>query len=165
MAGVAGALLLVDLLRRAVDVRAVLDRVRAGLALRQLPTHAALQDVGPRLEAEDGLVEIDAPAGPVIRPQVPGAQLRRPRKDFVQRLAEADHLLDAEVGAGQVEVQVGRVADRRDITTTSAMPSGAVRIERTFLIFIRSSSTGCRRLHCRWDAARRAGSNRSAVGG
>src|SRR5687767_6721495 len=59
VAGVAGALLLVDLLGRAIDLRPVLDRVRAGLALGELPAHATLQDIGARRKAEDGLVELE----------------------------------------------------------------------------------------------------------
>ena len=57
--GAAGALLLVDLLRRPVDVRTVLDGVRAGLALRELPADATGKQIGARLETEDGLVQID----------------------------------------------------------------------------------------------------------
>src|SRR5262245_7779362 len=53
MAGGTGALLPIHLLAGAVDLGAVLDVVRAGLALGQLPHHAALQDVGTRLETED----------------------------------------------------------------------------------------------------------------
>ena len=51
----AGALLPVHLLAGAVDVGAVLHLVRAGLALGQLPHHAAMNEVGARLEPEDGV--------------------------------------------------------------------------------------------------------------
>src|SRR3954469_4813108 len=59
VAGVAGALLLVELLGRAIDVRTALRGMRAGLALGELPAHAARQQVGPRLEAEHGIAQID----------------------------------------------------------------------------------------------------------
>ena len=54
--GAAGALLLVHLLAGAPDLGAVLDLVRAGAALGELPDDAALDEVGARLEAEDVLV-------------------------------------------------------------------------------------------------------------
>ena len=59
MTGRTGALLLVHLLGRPVDVRTVLDGVRAGLALGKLPADAAGKQIGARLETEDGLVELD----------------------------------------------------------------------------------------------------------
>src|SRR5882757_9270945 len=56
----AGALLPIHLLAGAVDLGAVLDIVGASLTLGQLPHHAALQDVGARLEAEDVIRHGDA---------------------------------------------------------------------------------------------------------
>src|ERR1700754_2635418 len=56
--GAAGALLLVHLLAGAPDVGAPLRLVRAGLALVELPLHAARDDVGARLEAEDGVGQL-----------------------------------------------------------------------------------------------------------
>ena len=55
VAGRAGALLAIHLLAGAMDVGAVLDRVRAGLALGELPNDAAMNDVGARLEPENGV--------------------------------------------------------------------------------------------------------------
>src|SRR6185295_3871465 len=55
VAGTAGALLAIDLLAGAVDLRPVLDLVSAALALGELPVDAALQDVGTRREAENGV--------------------------------------------------------------------------------------------------------------
>src|SRR5262249_30926739 len=55
----AGALLPVHLLAGAVDFGAVLDVVRAALALGELPAHAAMQNVRSRLEAEDRIRQID----------------------------------------------------------------------------------------------------------
>src|SRR5215470_19094560 len=60
MAGGAGALLPIHLLAGAVDLAAVLDVVGAGLALGQLPHHAALQDVDARLETENVVRDGDA---------------------------------------------------------------------------------------------------------
>src|SRR5436305_5610400 len=57
--GAAGALLRVHLLAGAPDVRAVLDRMRAGAALGQLPYDAALDEIGARLEPKDIVVERD----------------------------------------------------------------------------------------------------------
>src|SRR6185312_13201499 len=51
--GAARALLPVHLLAGAPNLGAALGLVRAGLALRQLPVDAALDDVGARLETED----------------------------------------------------------------------------------------------------------------
>ena len=55
VARAAGALLAVHLLRRRLDLAARLRLVRARLALGELPAHHAVQDVGARLEAEDGV--------------------------------------------------------------------------------------------------------------
>src|SRR5262249_39050806 len=57
--GAAGTLLGVHLLAGAPDVGAVLHRVRACAPLGELPLDAALQDVDARLEAEDGIREVD----------------------------------------------------------------------------------------------------------
>src|ERR1700758_4709579 len=51
--GTAGALLLVHLLAGAPDLGAALGLVGAGLALVELPLHAARDDVGARLETEN----------------------------------------------------------------------------------------------------------------
>src|SRR5262249_30655009 len=59
VAGGAGALLPVHLLAGAVDLAAVLDVVGAALTLGELPAHAAMQDVRPRLEAEDRVRQFD----------------------------------------------------------------------------------------------------------
>src|SRR6201987_1866747 len=57
--GTAGALLLVHLLAGAPDLGAALGLVGAGLALVELPLHAASDDVGARLEAEDRIRQRD----------------------------------------------------------------------------------------------------------
>src|SRR5438477_12907117 len=57
--GAAGALLLVHLLAGAPDVGAALHLVGAGLTLVELPLHATLDDVGARLEAENGVGKLD----------------------------------------------------------------------------------------------------------
>src|SRR6059058_2178787 len=57
--GAAGALLLVHLLAGAPDIGAALRLVGAGLALVELPLHAALDDVLARLEAENGIGQLD----------------------------------------------------------------------------------------------------------
>src|SRR6516162_8880811 len=62
VAGGAGALLPVHFLAGAVDLAAVLDVVGAALTLGELPAHAAMQDVRPRLEAEDRVRQFDQPA-------------------------------------------------------------------------------------------------------
>src|SRR5690348_17275028 len=46
----AGALLAIHFLAGARDLRPVFDLMRATLAFRQLPDHAAMDDVGPRFE-------------------------------------------------------------------------------------------------------------------
>src|SRR5262245_36269873 len=56
--GTAGPLLLVHLLAGAPDLGAVLDLVGAGLALVQLPLHAALNDVLARLKSEDSVRQL-----------------------------------------------------------------------------------------------------------
>src|SRR5262249_28387708 len=53
------ALLGVHLLAGAIDVGAVLHRVRTGALLGELPPDAALEEVGARLEAEDRIREVD----------------------------------------------------------------------------------------------------------
>src|SRR5262249_53130386 len=57
----AGALLPVHLLAGAVDLASILDVVGAALRLGELPAHAAVQDVRPRLEAEDRGGQFDRP--------------------------------------------------------------------------------------------------------
>src|SRR5207253_6269658 len=56
-------------------------------------------------------------------PQEAAAQFRRAGKDLVEGLTKVDDLLDAEVVASQVEVQVGGVTDRRYVAR--AVPGGA----------------------------------------
>jgi hypothetical protein len=53
MACATGPLLRVHLLAGPPDFAAVFGLVGAALTFRQLPIHAALDDVGPRLESED----------------------------------------------------------------------------------------------------------------
>src|SRR6478752_5256907 len=55
----AGAFLPVHLLAGAVDFAAVLDVVRAALALGELPAHATMQNVCSRLEAKDRIRQVD----------------------------------------------------------------------------------------------------------
>src|SRR3982074_620918 len=55
----AGALLLVHLLAGAPDLRAALGLVGAGLALGELPVDAALNDIDPRIETENGIRQLD----------------------------------------------------------------------------------------------------------
>src|SRR5205807_8982484 len=59
MTRAARALLRAGRLAGAGDVRAVLDRMRAGAALGELPDDAALDQVLARLKAKDVLVERD----------------------------------------------------------------------------------------------------------
>src|SRR6516225_9778859 len=62
VAGRAGALLAIHLLAGALDLGAVLDVMGAGLALGELPAHAAMQNVRARLEPEDGIRQLDGAA-------------------------------------------------------------------------------------------------------
>src|SRR5882762_4022444 len=55
----AGALLPVHLLAGSIDLGAVLDVMRAALTLGELPAHAAMQDIGPRLQAKDRVRQIN----------------------------------------------------------------------------------------------------------
>src|SRR5690349_1519766 len=64
------------------------------------------------------LVQVDAEARTVIRPQRSVADLRTAGEHFARSLAELVLLLDAEVVAGQIQLQVHRVADRRDVAGT-----------------------------------------------
>ena len=57
VAGAAGALLAIHLLRRRLDLAARLGLVVARLPLGELPAHHAVQDVRPRLQPEDGVGE------------------------------------------------------------------------------------------------------------
>src|SRR6201987_5258970 len=59
VAGTAGALLLVHLLAGAPDIGAALRLVGAGLALVELPLHAAGDDVLTRLQTEDLVRELN----------------------------------------------------------------------------------------------------------
>src|SRR5262249_21678236 len=59
MARRAGAFLPVHFLAGARDLRPVFDLVGAALTLRQLPHHAAMNDVGARLESENGVRQRD----------------------------------------------------------------------------------------------------------
>ena len=60
--GGAGALLPVHLLAGAVDVGPVLHFMRAGAALGQLPDDAAVDQIGARFEAENGVGQCDRAA-------------------------------------------------------------------------------------------------------
>src|SRR5262249_54811922 len=55
----AGALLPVHFLAGARDIRPVLDLMRATLAFRELPDDAAMNDIGARLEPENGVRQRD----------------------------------------------------------------------------------------------------------
>src|ERR1700733_4152610 len=57
--GGAGALLAVHFLAGAVDIRPVLDRMGAAAALGELPHHTAMNEIGARLEAENGVGHSD----------------------------------------------------------------------------------------------------------
>src|ERR1700675_1394085 len=59
MARRAGPLLPIHLLAGSIDLAAVLDVMGAALTLGELPAYTAVQDVGPRLKAEDGIRQID----------------------------------------------------------------------------------------------------------
>src|SRR6187431_727464 len=94
--GTAGALLLVHLLAGAPDVGATLRLVGAGLTLGELPVDAALDDVLARLEAENGVRQLNRtsrlafkgcdfqfhltrpPARPALRLREPVRRHRRP---------------------------------------------------------------------------------------
>src|SRR6516162_11263237 len=54
----AGALLPVHLLAGAVDFAPVLDVMGAALTLGELPAHATVQDIGARLQTEDGVRQV-----------------------------------------------------------------------------------------------------------
>ena len=57
MASHAAALLLAELLAGAIDVGTLLRRTGRAARVLALPRHHAVQDVGTRLDAEDGIVE------------------------------------------------------------------------------------------------------------
>src|SRR5262249_6098944 len=59
VAGATGAFLRIHFLAGSPDFRAALGLVRAALALGELPVDAALDDVGPRLKAEDRIRQLD----------------------------------------------------------------------------------------------------------
>ncbi len=59
VAGIAGALLLINFLLGAIDFRAALGLVVARLPFRQLPLHHAVQDIGARLQPENVIGQID----------------------------------------------------------------------------------------------------------
>src|SRR6202000_1686812 len=63
MASAARTLLLVHLLAGAPDLGAALGLVRAGLALVELPLHAARKDVLARLETKDLVRQLDRACG------------------------------------------------------------------------------------------------------
>src|SRR5581483_1540361 len=65
-----------------------------------------------RIPGRQLLVDVDAQAGPVIGPVVAVADLGTAGEDLPRALAEDVLLLDAEVVAGQVQVEIGRVSDR-----------------------------------------------------
>src|SRR5258708_1822111 len=68
-----------------------------------------------RIRRRLGLVDVHAPARPVVGPLIAAAQLRQPAKHLVHALAKHHHFLHPKVVAGQVQVQVGGVPDRRHI--------------------------------------------------
>src|SRR6185503_13254335 len=57
--GIAGSLLLVNLLLGTVDLRPALALVGACLPLGQLPLDHAVQNIGPRLQSENMVGQID----------------------------------------------------------------------------------------------------------
>ena len=87
--------------------------------LRPLPTLVGAGIFGRQL-----LVDVDAQARLVVGIHVAVAHFRAAGEHLVDEFGEAAPLLDAEVGRPQVEVQVGGVADRRDV----AGPCQAVRM-------------------------------------
>src|SRR5581483_12432005 len=91
--GTAGAFLRVHFLTGSPDFAAALRLVRTALTLGELPIDAALDDVGPRLEAEDRIRQLDRTGflpfeggdlhfhvthPPSRRERLPRLQVRRP---------------------------------------------------------------------------------------
>ncbi len=90
------------------------------------------------------LVDVDSEAGIVVRPHHAVADHWCSREDFVGDRAEEECFLDTEIGAGQIEMQVGGVADRGDVARS--VPSGADTEELTEVgqFAGRGESTDCR---------------------
>src|SRR6266852_3751888 len=63
VAGRSRPLLAIDFLAGAIDFGAVLDLVRAGSPLGQLPDDVALNEIRTRLEAEDRIGQLDRAGG------------------------------------------------------------------------------------------------------
>src|SRR6187397_1733645 len=59
VAGATGALLRIHFLAGSPDFSTTLGLVRAALTLGELPVDAALDDIGPRLKAEDRIRQLD----------------------------------------------------------------------------------------------------------
>src|SRR5262245_7374047 len=70
-----------------------------------------------------GFVDVDAQSGAVIGPEHAVADLRGAGEDLPRPLREAMAVLDPEIRHGEVEMQIGRVPDRRDVAGT--VPGGA----------------------------------------
>src|SRR4051794_35790983 len=69
------------------------------------------------------LVKVDPQAGPIVRVHIAVANLGAAGEHLIQHIRKDIRLLNAEVRAADIKVQVGRVADRRDIAR--AVPGSA----------------------------------------
>src|SRR5437763_215420 len=83
---------------------------------------AAQGRVGPRVAPGLLLVDVDAPARPVVGVHAAVPDLRRAGENLTRGVVERRALEDPEVVDGQAEVEVGGVADRRDVA--GAVPGG-----------------------------------------
>src|SRR5262245_60412093 len=79
------------------------------------PAHVEAGVVAYRELGRELLVEVDAQAGPVVGVVVAVAQHRAAGENVLLGLVELAGLLDAEIRDRQVQVDVGRVAHRRDV--------------------------------------------------
>ena len=80
---------------------------------RRTSSQAAVQRVLREREAlRRLLVDVDAEAGPLVRPERTIVDLGTTREHLASGIVEQVSLLDPEVRAGQVELEVGRVAHR-----------------------------------------------------
>src|SRR5262249_34612655 len=110
--------------RAVADATARLRFDDAAVAAAEVaPVHVEGRVVGDGELRGQLLVQVDAQAGLVVGPVVAVLQGRAAGEDLLLRRGELARLLDAEVGGGQVEVDVGGVADRRDVPRT--VPRGA----------------------------------------